>query len=147
MTYTILSAAFANAEHTAAVLQTQEAGAVLASEADTPDLWAAMQAAVTPTAYSVPFNQAAALARLRDVRKPILDALSGMLARALAKQDTVLADALVAASEGLLALPQYGPVKAATSDKDFDYIAHERYKALAAPLPASARTAFRDALL
>lgn len=51
MTYTILSAVFANAEHSAAVLQTQEAGAVLASHADTPDLWQQMFGAVTPAAY------------------------------------------------------------------------------------------------
>jgi len=44
MTYTILSAQYANAEHTAAVIQTQEAGAVLVSEVDTPDLWAELPA-------------------------------------------------------------------------------------------------------
>lgn len=42
MTYTILSAAYANAEHTAAVIQTQEAGAVLVSAQDTPQLWAGL---------------------------------------------------------------------------------------------------------
>lgn len=42
MTYTILSAAYANAEHTAAVIQTQEAGAVLVSAQDTPQLWASL---------------------------------------------------------------------------------------------------------
>lgn len=93
------------------------------------------------------FDQATALARLREVRKPILDALTGMLSRALAKGDTVTADALVTASEGLLALPQYGPLLAAQSDEVFDDIALARYRDLAAALPAAARSAFRDALL
>lgn len=52
--YTILSARFVNPQHTAAVLQTQEAGAVVASVADTPALWADMLAAVQPAAYVVP---------------------------------------------------------------------------------------------
>lgn len=52
MAYTILSAQLANAEGTAAVLLTKEAGAVLASAKDTPDLWTAMSAAVKPAAYA-----------------------------------------------------------------------------------------------
>ena len=56
MTYTILSAAFANAEHTAAVIQTQEAGAVLVSEQDTPALWAQL-AQVQPYAPPVTVPQ------------------------------------------------------------------------------------------
>lgn len=52
MTYTIQSAAYANPDHTAAVLQTVEAGAVLASEADTPQLWAQMLGDVEPSAYA-----------------------------------------------------------------------------------------------
>lgn len=93
------------------------------------------------------FDQAAAFARLREVRRPILDALTGLLARALAKGDAATAAALVTASEGLLAMPQYAPLLAATDDATFDYIAHERYKTLAAALPSGARAAFRDALL
>lgn len=42
MTYTIRSAAYANAERTAAVIDTQEAGAVAISQHDAPALWAAM---------------------------------------------------------------------------------------------------------
>lgn len=56
MTYTILSAAYANAEHTAAVIQTQEAGAVMASERDTPQLWASL-AGVQPYAPFVTVPQ------------------------------------------------------------------------------------------
>lgn len=51
MSYTVLSAAYANPDNTAAVAQTVEAAAVLLSATDTPDEWAAMLAAVTPTAY------------------------------------------------------------------------------------------------
>lgn len=42
MTYTIVSAAFANEGHTAAVIRTVEAGDVLVSQVDTPALWAAL---------------------------------------------------------------------------------------------------------
>jgi hypothetical protein len=54
MTYTIQSAAYANAEHTAAVIQTAESGAVLVSQVDTPAKWAAMLAWGTPTDYVAP---------------------------------------------------------------------------------------------
>jgi len=39
MSYTIVTASFANEDNTAAVIMTAEAGAVLVSETDTPDLW------------------------------------------------------------------------------------------------------------
>ena len=54
MTYTITGAKYANAENTAAVLNTQEAGAVLVSARDTPELWAAMLTWGTPSAYESP---------------------------------------------------------------------------------------------
>lgn len=99
MTYTILSAAFANAEHTAAVLQTQEAGAVLASERDTPDLWAAMQAAVTPAAYVVPEGE-----RLAAIERALQQALD---ARAIAHgYDSILSACSYAAQ------PQGSPFQA-----------------------------------
>lgn len=98
--------------------------------------------------YAPPaFNQAAALDRLRKVREPLLNALAGLMADAIADADTALRDSLRTARQGLKDLPAHAPLRAATSDKDFDYIAHERYKALAAALPASARSAFKDALL
>lgn len=56
MTYTIISAAYANEDHTAAVIQTQEAGAVLVSERDTPALWAQL-AQVLPYAPPVTVPQ------------------------------------------------------------------------------------------
>lgn len=53
-TYTILSAGYANAQHTAAVIMTEEAAAVAVSELDTPDVWAEMLAWGEPKAYSPP---------------------------------------------------------------------------------------------
>lgn len=50
-TYTILSARFANVDHSAAIIITKEAAAVLISEVDTPDLWSAMLASGVPAAY------------------------------------------------------------------------------------------------
>jgi hypothetical protein len=52
--YTITGAKYANPDNTAAVIQTSEAGPVLVSVADKPDLWAAMLAWGTPSAYEVP---------------------------------------------------------------------------------------------
>lgn len=66
MSYTILSARYANAEHTAAQVETSEAGAVMASAVDTPDLWPAVVAA-GPTAYA-PLVDVAAIARERERR-------------------------------------------------------------------------------
>lgn len=54
MSLTIISAVFANPDHTAAVAQTAEAGAVLLSAVDTPAEWAAMLAACTPSAFVSP---------------------------------------------------------------------------------------------
>lgn len=42
MTYTIVSAVYANPEHTAAVVQTRQAGAVALSADDNPDEWASL---------------------------------------------------------------------------------------------------------
>jgi len=54
MKYSILSAAYANEERTAAIVKTTEAGAILASQADTPELWKAMQAAAEVSDYTPP---------------------------------------------------------------------------------------------
>jgi hypothetical protein len=53
-TYTIISAQYANPDHTSAVIITEEAAAVAISEIDTPDLWVAMLGEVTPAAYEPP---------------------------------------------------------------------------------------------
>lgn len=54
MTYVILSAAYANASHTAAVIQTPNIGAVLLSLSDTPAEWALMLEWGNPTDYVAP---------------------------------------------------------------------------------------------
>ena len=54
MTLTILSAAYANEDGTAAVAITAQAAAVALSATDTPDAWAAMLAAVTPAPFVPP---------------------------------------------------------------------------------------------
>jgi hypothetical protein len=48
--YTILSAYYANAERTAVIAMTQEAGAVVVSERDRPELWAQMLSRAIPIA-------------------------------------------------------------------------------------------------
>lgn len=75
MTYTIISAAYANQEHTAAVLQTEEAGAVLISDRDTPDLWQQMLAwALTVEGGSEPVPTAYTPANPFPALKPALQA-------------------------------------------------------------------------
>jgi hypothetical protein len=54
VSYTIVSAAFANPEHTSAVIVTEEAGSVAISEVDTPDDWADMLAWGDPTVFELP---------------------------------------------------------------------------------------------
>lgn len=54
MTYTIISAAYANDGNSAAILMTEEAAAVLISAVDTPEEWVAMLAWGEPSAYVPP---------------------------------------------------------------------------------------------
>jgi hypothetical protein len=54
VTYTIQSAAYANSEHTAAIIQTLEAGSVAISQRDAPDVWNAMLAKGGVGAYAAP---------------------------------------------------------------------------------------------
>ena len=77
MPYSILSAQYANPEHTAAVVMTQEAGAVLLSEADTPSDWAAMLAWGTPAAFAPPAPTSDAVDAERDRRIAALFVFAG----------------------------------------------------------------------
>jgi len=54
LSYTIKSAAYANADHTAAIIDTEEAAAVLLSARDTPREWAAMLAWGAPIPFALP---------------------------------------------------------------------------------------------
>lgn len=51
MTYTIISAQFANSEHTSAVVMTEESASVALSEVDTPEEWVAMLEWGEPEAF------------------------------------------------------------------------------------------------
>lgn len=53
MSYTILSARYANEDHTAAVIETKESGSVAISEVDTPQAWAEL-AGVEVSDYVAP---------------------------------------------------------------------------------------------
>jgi hypothetical protein len=66
VTYTVKSAAYANAERTAAIVVTKEVGAIAASERDTPELWAAMLQKGAVAEYTAP------AAPLRTVRKSVI---------------------------------------------------------------------------
>lgn len=52
--YTILSAQYANAANTSAIIVTSEAGNMAISLADTPLLWAKMLGQLTPAAFVAP---------------------------------------------------------------------------------------------
>lgn len=54
MSYTFLSAQYANPDHTSAVAVTAEAAAVALSAVDTPEHWAALHAWGTPSAFVPP---------------------------------------------------------------------------------------------
>lgn len=54
MTYRFRSAQYANPDNTSAIAITQEAGAVLVTRDDMPELWAAMLKAASPSPYASP---------------------------------------------------------------------------------------------
>lgn len=68
MTYTILSATYANDDHTAAVILTEESGVVAASEVDTPELWTKVLAA-SPTAFRIPADELASMVKAECQRR------------------------------------------------------------------------------
>lgn len=71
MTYTIQAAQYANEDNTAAVIVTEEAGAVLLSAVDTPDLWAEMLAwgAPDPFVRQLIATRSVAMWRARTIMK------------------------------------------------------------------------------
>ena len=105
MTYTILSAAFANAEHTAITIITQEAGAVSISEVDRPDLWALAQenAKATPIAdYQAPVIQPQfdVVAEVTAIRKALVAKSVVTAVEIDAQKPVKLADAQIDALKG-----------------------------------------------
>lgn len=69
MSLTFISAVFADADDASAVVETQEAGAVLLSVADTPEQWEEMLAAVTPAPFVAPSPPPRAIAKTTIYRR------------------------------------------------------------------------------
>lgn len=91
-----------------------------------------------------PFDQAAAMARLRALRAPILNALTGIAVDAIASNDTTTISAVSNARQGLKDITVYPAILAATDDETFDDAALARYKELAAAAPTNVRLAFKE---
>lgn len=79
MTYTIISAAYANPEGSAAILQTEEAGAVLIEPDGRPNEWAAMLEWGEPNEYAEP-PEPRRMLRKSLVQQRLIDA--GLMDRA-----------------------------------------------------------------
>lgn len=134
MTYAILSAQYANADHTAAVLHTQEAGAVLVSQADTPALWVQMLTGAAPSTFVPPDGRPAVLAEYRSLREVYLNRLTGIAVRG----DATLAAAAKDMAQGLLDLTDHPSVIAATDGPALKAAVMTRYKELVAAAVAAA---------
>jgi len=84
MNYTVLSASYANADHTAALILTEEAGAVLISHVDTPDLWADLEsypvADYDPPVEPFPAVVTAAQAKIALFNAGLLDQVKAVVA-------------------------------------------------------------------
>lgn len=106
--------------------------------------WVAAGGVIDPPAVA-PYNQAAALQRTRDMRKPILDALAGIGLAALAGGDASTVQAVLAARQGLLDITKDAGVLAATDDVGFDAAVLIRYHQLVAQAPAMVVRAFTEA--
>lgn len=104
-----------------------------------------LDAGNTPAPYAPPpFNRDAAMARLRAVRAPILNALTGIAVDAIASNDTATIAAVATARQGLKDITVHPAILAATNDETFDDAALSRYKELAAAAPAKVRVAFKE---
>lgn len=90
------------------------------------------------------FDQSAAMARLRALRAPILNALTGIAVDAIASSDTATIAAVAAARQGLKDITVHPAILAATDDEAFDDAALARYKELAVAAPANVRVAFKE---
>ena len=84
MTYTIVTAAYADPAHSLAIIETLEAGAVLIDDAGRPDEWAAMLAWGAPAEYAAPpltvTEVTAAQAKLAFDAAGLLDDVEAMIA-------------------------------------------------------------------
>lgn len=99
----------------------------------------------TPEPAPVPaFDQAAAMARLRALRAPILNALTGIAVDAIASDDAATIAAVATARQGLKDITVHPAILAAEDDESFDDAALARYKELAVAAPANVRVAFKE---
>ncbi len=145
MNYTVLSARFANPENTVAILQTAEAGAVVASIQDTPHLWALLDG-VDVAAYAAPPWEpikAAEVADYIETREKMCARVAGIgqrLARAGDTAGAMSCDAVVNALLDVLAHPS---VTSATDLAALKLALKSRYLAAVSLASASARAEFK----
>jgi hypothetical protein len=140
MNYTILGANYANAEGTAAILATAEAGAVLASPVDTPDLWAQMLGAVgAPQPLALPAFATLKAGEFTAFRAQRQDFINRMTWVALSfsslktpEGDTAAANA-TAINNALLDLLTFPAVANATTLVALKSAMKARYKAITYP--------------
>lgn len=78
MMYTILNARYANAQKTAVTLETQQAGSVLISEVDTPELWKKVFSTTKVQPYTTSDERPDVLEDFRTRRENYLDRLTGI---------------------------------------------------------------------
>jgi hypothetical protein len=97
------------------------------------------------TPPSVAQLKAQALAQTRIERAPIVNVLDGMQASALVKGDTAKALEIETAKQGLKDLTKIDLSACVTAD-DFKAKIMQRYREIAAALPADLRGAFAEAL-
>ena len=89
--------------------------------------------------------KAQALVQARLQRQPILSVLDGMQASALVKGESGKATAIEAAKQGLKDLTKID-LSACTTADEFKAVIMNRYRQIAADLPAELRIAFAEAL-
>lgn len=147
MAYTILGAAYANADNTAAVVRTVEAGAVLAGLVDTPDLWQQMLAQCTPSAYVPGDWRPAAMADLNVLREKLLRILSSMQVDYFMQGQTAYADTCMNAKAQLQVIESASGVQAAYlaspgTRAAFDTAVKAQWLSIVAPAPSQVRADF-----
>lgn len=85
-----------------------------------------------------------AIAQIRTIRAPMLDALSGIAGRASRKGDAATAQAADDASDALLDIIEWPAFMAATTYSEMQAAILARYAQIAAAAPASVQSVFRE---
>lgn len=145
--YKMMEARFANESHTAAIVQTVEAGAVLVSERDTPDAWRQMLADLsTVDPFPAITNQELAervKAEAREVRARLFSVLDGMQVSALTLGDLAGAQGIEASKQSLRDITAID-LSAATTAEEMRLAFRQAYAGIASAAPVTVRAAFRD---